>query len=559
MALRLAKPAAGFDRLAAHKKTCVLLCALLVVGIRLALLPWLGAPAPMAPDEFSQLLAAKTFAAGKWTNPAHPMWVHFEAPYVIHQPTYASKYPPGPPLIMALGIVLTGHPWAGVLLAAGLMCGAICWMLQGWAPARWALAGALLAVARYSLHHYWLNSYWGGSFGAFGGALVLGGLPRVLRTGSIPAAIAMGVGVAVLLATRPFEGLLFSLIPCVIVLLWAIRAGTAQEVRRRWVTVLAPMAAVVALSAVPYAYYNRQVTGDPFRLPYDVYTATYEPVPHFIFQPIRPFPKYNHAEIQEYFNWPDKVRQQRTLTGMVARAAEVAGFPPRNSSRRAFMHPRILTNILFAIALIGSVVLLIRDRKMRVPLGILGLMMSGFLVETWFYDHYAAPMTGLTFLLIVQAMRRVSVWRWRRHPHGRALPVLLVATAFTAVLIYASAGLRMLVERPQDIKVDRPRVLAQIGRHPGKHLIFVHFGPDFTIHDGDWIYNEPDIDSARIVWARDMGARKNAELLRYFTDRQPWMVYKDNDPARIYRGSSWPEASLGGEEAASSLRSTSFR
>ena len=45
--------------------------------------------------------------------------------------------------------------------------------------------------------------------------------------------------------------------------------------------------------------------------------------------------------------------------------------------------------------------------------------------------------------------------------------------------------------------------------------------PDYVY---DWVHNDAEIDRSRIVWARDMGAAKNQELIDYFRDRHVWLV-----------------------------------
>jgi hypothetical protein len=74
--------------------------AVLALTVRAVLLPIWQVPRPSIYDEFSYLLQADIFAHGRLTNPAHPMWPFFESVYVLQQPTYASKYPPGQAVAM---------------------------------------------------------------------------------------------------------------------------------------------------------------------------------------------------------------------------------------------------------------------------------------------------------------------------------------------------------------------------------------------------------------------------------------------------------------------------
>ena len=124
-----------------------------------------------------------------------------------------------------------------MLLSDAAMCAAILWMLQAWMPARWALLGSVFAALNLGIASYWMNSYWGGAVAGAGGALVLGALARIQRRARIGSALLLGLGVAILANSRPYEGLLFC-VPAGVWLLWwligRIKSRDTAGAFRRW-------------------------------------------------------------------------------------------------------------------------------------------------------------------------------------------------------------------------------------------------------------------------------------------------------------------------------------
>jgi hypothetical protein len=207
------------SRIARRKRLAIGLVFIATVTVRLLLLPLLGVPLPSVHDEYSYLLMGDTFSHGRLANPTHPMWPSFETFHVLSQPTYSSIFPAAQGLALAIG-EMVGNPWIGVLLSVSAMCAAIVWMLQGWMAARWALLGGALATLNLGIVSYWMNSYWGGAMAGIGGSLVLGAFPRMRREQRVGTSLLMGLGVAILANSRPFEGFIFCLPVVAAFLLW---------------------------------------------------------------------------------------------------------------------------------------------------------------------------------------------------------------------------------------------------------------------------------------------------------------------------------------------------
>ena len=512
----------AFSSLARRKILCVVLTGASVLAIRVALIPLLGVPEPMWHDEYSFLLAADTFAHGRLTNPTHPMWKHFESFHIIQQPTYMSMYPPAQGLILAAGQLL-GHPWIGQLVVTALMCSALCWMLQAWLPPAWALFGAALAVLRLGILFYWMNSYFAGSLTALAGALVLGSLPRIQRHRRLRDAAVMGIGLATLANTRPYEGLVFSLPIAMAMAVWLARQKqipTLTVMRR----VVLPLIFILGVTGAAMGYYFWRVTGDPLLMPYQVDRQTYAMAPYFIWQHARPEPFYRHAVMRDFYQgWEyHDYLSDTTPLGFVRRLLYKLYVLWKFYAGPALTIPLLAFPCIFP------------DRKMRFPLVVAGFVAAGIVLEVWTGTHYVAAATGLFLLLLVQCMRHLRVWRWSGKPVGaallRAVPAICVAMI---CLRLCAVVARAPIEQPWPRgNLKRAAILHQLEAGPDKHLIIVRYGPEHGSHI-EWVYNRADIDGAKVVWARDMGEEQNQELLRYFSNRRVWALYADESPPRL--------------------------
>jgi hypothetical protein len=273
-------------------------------------------------------------------------------------------------------------------------------------------------------------------------------------------------------------------------------------------------------------------------MPYQVDRATYAVAPYFIWQSARPLPAYNHEEMRYFYGERelDFYKSGRSLAGYL----QLSFF---KITRFWFFYigPAFTLPLICGIALLPYGFSWSRmSWEQRFLLALTVTSVAGLALEVFFYPHYAAPMTSIVYLWVLLAMRSLCRWTWRGRPIGRALALAIPLICLSMLAVRAAAGplhLSLGSEwlptsyNARPIQTARARIEADLRALPGDHLVLVHVGPH-PQSDSDWVYNEAEIDAAKIVWARDMGER-NQELLDYYKNRQVWLMDADQDVPQL--------------------------
>jgi hypothetical protein len=505
----------AFENITRRPRFAILLVGLVAFMGSLGVSLFVRFPLPAIHDEFSYLLAADTFVHGRLTNPTHPFWKHFEAIHVLQQPTYVSKYPPAQGLMLALGQILGGHSVVGVWLGIALACGAITWMLQGWVPRRWALLGGLIAALNLGFFGYWSQNYWGGALAATGGALLFGALRRLIRRPAPGGSISLGIGLVILANSRPLEGLIASL-PVIMVIITAIFKRTRWPWGTWLYRVVVPTLLIVLAGMIFMAYYNLQVTGSPWRMPYQVHEREYPTSPIFLWasKPSSPrasvpqiFLDLNHVLIQ-------RQQEMQTASGFIKTKSEAL-------LNMALFHFR--TVLLVPLIMVPWV---LRNRWNAFAFLVILLVTAIVLLETQSYPRKLAPVTCLLILLAVQALRHLRVRLWHGRPIGRCLAGLLVTILLVSVAI---SFLPIFRADSWVVSLKRAQIEGQLQKDGDRHLILVGNNHYYYYPHFDWVHNRADIDTAKVIWARDLGPTENQKLIDYFNERKIWRL----DVARL--------------------------
>ena len=499
-------------RLAPKTGWCMLLLALLPLALRLAMLAQHPVPAPAVYDEFGHLLVADTLLHFRLANPAHPLHQFFETFFVLQTPTYASIYPLGQGMVLALGRAIFGLPWAGVLLSTAAMCSLCYWMLRGWTKPEWALLGGVLAVIGFGPLNPWMNSYWGGSLAAVAGCLVFGALPRLRASPRIRDGALLGLGLAIHWLTRPYETIFLAL-GALLFFAWPLNLRSLAKPALAAVLVLIP---ALALSLAQ----NKAVTGSWRTLPYMLSRDQYGVPASFTWQP-NPVP---HLDLTPEQQLQYKMQTSFRQSGPETIETYLLRLEYRIRFYRFFFLPPLYIALPFFFA---------RLREWRFVW--IALTLAIFALGVNFYPffevHYLGALTCLFVLVSITGLERLSAL----NAEAARLIVYLCLAHFA--FWYA----RSFTDHAAPDR--RTAVIQQLALAPGKQLVFVRYWPRH-IFQNEWVYNDADIDHSRIVWARDLGSPEDQNLLHYYPERTAWLLEPDATPPKLspYRVEEPPKA-----------------
>lgn len=487
----------------------------LVVGTLTAIIcayVWghLIAPTAVVHDEASYLLQAGIFARGAFAMPAPPLPEFFEQFHTYVTPAFASKYPPGHALLLAIG-VLVGWPALVPLLLDGIagatlfllgrrianpVVGLLAWLI--WITAHATFRPLASYFSETSSIALWLLGWW---------ALL------EWRDGRRPGwLVALAACIGWCAITRPLTAVAFALPAGAVVLARIARRGA-------WRDLLRPsLVALAILALIPY--HNLRTTGDWRVMPYAQYSAIYFPWD-------APGLGLNTAPPRRALP-PDM--QAFAAAARPRHATHLAGTLPSTFLERAeyvaldvWSGPRILLGV---VAIAALPVLGVEAALALATSGLLLLLYLSFAHAPAWTLYYAEVLPVLAFLSAAGLWSLLCGGRGaeRRAAMRRTTPSAALAASALMLLFLPVAGVQWTIWRRQNLAVQsyQRAVASSVAALPEpKVMVFVRHAKWHNLHKS-LIANAPDLVHAHAWMVYDRGT-DNERLMRAAPDRVPYL------------------------------------
>jgi hypothetical protein len=153
----------------------------------------------------------------------------------------------------------------------------------------------------------------------------------------------------------------------------------------------------------------------------------------------------------------------------------------------------------------------------------------------WFHQHEA--------LMLVATVLALTLLRLGSSRAPRLLAHWSLLISSCELLLLAGILLQVAVIQkglyPDDYPfVDdlsepfRKPIEKQLDAMPGEHLVLVQYSKDHNSGE-EYVFNDADIDHAKIVWAREIPGMDLGPLLNYFRNRDVWVYEPDVDDGSV--------------------------
>ena len=534
---------------------------------------------PKTHDEGSYVIGLRMLARGRLWMPQHPLADFFDTFYVLVRPVYASLYFPGTALMYAPSDWFGWPTWVLPVLAAGAVVGLLYRIVAELVDGAAAVLAALLLV---SLSWYRMLS-----------VLVFAQVPLLLlalllvwawlrwrRRRGMGWALAMGAFAGWAAIVRPVDALCYAIPVGIAVLrdlflplppggegrgegedLGVDRRNSAKsdakklreapppdasrspphpnplpqggEGTRRLLTPL-----LVLLGAAPFLvlqlYFNKGVTGRFTQTPYTYYLERDQPRTAIGFHEYDPslVPQSTLPQKRDYYAsfMLDYIREHQPGTFLSAWATK---FLP--------MLVDVALPARFLLVLVPLGVLGLTDTRRRVLWAPLPLFVAGYMLNTFFLEHYAAAVIPAMILSVLLGLYALAdAWpRWRDHVLAAGV-LVLVATSLMSFYEFnpAATALTPPEERhhyaidDETFRSPTLRFAKQVEDVVDKPaVVLFKYSPGLNVIE-EPVYNT-DVawpDDAPVIRAHDLGGR-NGEIFRYYAEKQPERTFYRFDRA----------------------------
>lgn len=441
----------------------------------------------------SNLLQARLIAEGRLERPAltHPEF--FRTVHVLVTPIYCSKYPPGYPAVMALGLWAGRVEWVPPILVGLAVASA--WLLGRRFMGRWPALLAALTLATCPVVVLLGSIQLSNTLCLLLGVLVLGLWADQIRRGPTRRrGLLIGLLLACMFMTRSFDALALG---AVLAVAHFGVCGMRNPKSWSWIAAvcLGGLPGVIGLLA-----YHHATTGDWLESPYVIYERQQSYTGQFFHEALTPPPDLESLPVNVR-----RVAEEFTLPAQ--RAHTLSRLPLAVGERLAELS-RELGNAMLLLPL-AVLPVAWRCRAVRPMMGICVGYFGLYLVYAFNAPRYMAPILPALAWAMMGSLAGVRPRRSAAMLHILLLLLLATAACLTVVTVRSA--------QPHPATTRFARALATLPA--GRTLVFVRYSPDHD-KDREFVYNEPDLAAAERVFAHDLGAPRNATLITAHPDRR---------------------------------------